>query len=42
MTPDQPFKLEDGMVIRIGPYDLTSVAATVAARTVAGHEKTRG
>ncbi len=27
---DQPFKLEDGMVIRIGPYDLTYVAATVA------------
>ncbi len=34
LLPDQPFKLEDGMVIRIGPYDLTYVAASVAARTV--------
>jgi phage tail-like protein len=34
LLPDQPFKLEDGMVIRIGPYDLTYVAASVAAPTV--------
>ena len=26
----QPFKLEDGMVIRIGPYDLTYIAAAPA------------
>ena len=35
LLPDQPFKLEDGMVIRIGPYDLTYVAASVAATVVA-------
>jgi phage tail-like protein len=28
LLPDQPFKLEDGMVIRIGPYDLMYMAAT--------------
>jgi len=30
LLADQPFKLEDGMVIRIGPYDLTYIAATQA------------
>src|SRR6185295_9072989 len=28
LLADQPYKLEDGMVIRIGPYDLTYLAAT--------------
>jgi phage tail-like protein len=30
LLADQPFKLEDGMVIRIGPYNLTYVAAAPA------------
>jgi phage tail-like protein len=31
LLADQPFQLEDGMVIRIGPYDLTYIAAAPAA-----------
>ena len=31
LMADQPFKLEDGMVIRIGPYDLTYVAPAAAS-----------
>lgn len=36
LLPDQPFKLEDGMVIRIGPYDLTYLAAAAPNATPAG------
>ena len=32
LLADQPYRLDDGMVVRIGPYDLTYVAPT-AART---------
>lgn len=34
LLADQPFKLEDGMVIHIGPYELTYVAATTAQTPV--------
>lgn len=34
LLADQPYKLEDGMVIHIGPYELTYVAATTAQTPV--------
>lgn len=34
LLADQPYKLEDGMVIRIGPYDLTYFAATAPTTPV--------
>jgi phage tail-like protein len=40
LLPDQPFKLEDGMVIRIGPFDLTYVAASVTTPASAGSTPT--
>ena len=35
LLADQPYKLEDGMVIRIGPYDLTYIAPTAASTPTA-------